>query len=88
MEVLNPSVRKIVQTIHSRASKILIRNKSPFMEPSQGQRAMLGGPEFVFWEIIANGAGQIKKSGIRLHVFLKTKRFFGLQDSQSKFCYD
>ena len=45
---------------HSRASKILIRNQSLFMGPSQGQRAMLGGPEFVFWEILANGAGQKK----------------------------
>ena len=30
------------------------------MGPLQGQRAMLGGPEFVFWEILANGAGQKK----------------------------
>ena len=45
---------------HSRASKILIRNQSLFMDPSQGQRAMLGGPEFVFWEILANGAGHKK----------------------------
>ena len=30
------------------------------MGPSQGQRAMLGGPEFVFWEILANGADQKK----------------------------
>ena len=30
------------------------------MGPSQGQRAMLGGPEFVFWEILANGGGQKK----------------------------
>ena len=30
------------------------------MGPSQGQRAMLGGPEFVFWEILTNGAGQKK----------------------------
>ena len=38
------------------------------MGPSQDQRAMLGGPEFVFWEILANGAGQKKnkKTGIRL----------------------
>ena len=35
------------------------------MGPSQGQRAMLGGLEFEFWEILANGAGQ-KKTGIRL----------------------
>ena len=47
-------------TLHSRASKILIRNQSLFMGPSQGQRAMLGGPEFVFWEILANGGGQKK----------------------------
>ncbi len=44
--------------IHSRASKILIRNQSLFMGSSQGQRAMLGGPEFVFWEILANGEGR------------------------------
>ena len=30
------------------------------MGPLQGQRAMLGGPEFVFWEILANGGGQKK----------------------------
>ena len=30
------------------------------MGPSQGQRAMLGDPEFVFWEILANGGGQKK----------------------------
>ena len=30
------------------------------MGPLQGQRAMLGGPEFVFWEIQANGADQKK----------------------------
>ena len=47
-------------TTHSRATKILIRNQSLFMGPSQGQRAMLGGPEFVFWEILANGGGQKK----------------------------
>ena len=59
------------------------------MGPSQGQRAMLGGPEFVFWEILANGAGQKKnkKTGIKLLnscFFLKTKIFFGLQECQSK----
>ena len=48
------------QVAHSRLSKILIRNKSLFMGPSQGQRAMLGGLEFEFWEILANGAGQKK----------------------------
>ena len=31
------------------------------MGPLQGQRAMLGGPEFVFWEILANGADQKEK---------------------------
>ena len=46
--------------LHSRASKILIRNQSLLMGPLQGQRAMLGGPEFVFWEILANGGGQKK----------------------------
>ena len=30
------------------------------MGPSQGQRAMLGGPEFGFLEIVANGAVQKK----------------------------
>ena len=30
------------------------------MGTSQGQRAMLGHPEFVFWEILANGGGQKK----------------------------
>ena len=48
------------ETIHSRAGKTLMRNQSLFMGPSQGQRAMLGGPEFVFWEILANGGGQKK----------------------------
>ena len=43
---------------HSRARKILIRNQNLFIGPSQGERAMLGGPEFVFWEILANGGGQ------------------------------
>ena len=37
-----------------------MRNQSLFMGPSQGQRAMLGGPEFVFWEILANGGSQKK----------------------------
>ena len=49
------------------------------MEPSWGQRAMLGGPEFVFWEILANQKKQ--KTGIRLpssYFSLKTKRFFEL----------
>ena len=45
---------------HSRANKILIRNQSLFMGTSQGQRDMIGGPECVFWEILANGAGQKK----------------------------
>ena len=45
---------------HSKANKILIRSQSLLMGPSQGQRAMLGGPEFVFWEILANGGGQKK----------------------------
>ena len=42
------------------------------MGPSQGQRAMLGGPEFVFWEILANGAGPKKmklESDSLIHVF-------------------
>ena len=30
------------------------------MGPSQGQRAILGGPEFGFWDILTNGAGQKK----------------------------
>ena len=30
------------------------------MGPLQGHRAMLGDPEFVFWEILANGGGQKK----------------------------
>ena len=54
------------------------------MEPSQGQRVMLGGPEFVFWEILANGAGQKKiknwNQTPQFMFFLKTKRFFGLQE--------
>ena len=49
---------------------------------------MLEGPEFVFWEILANGAGQKKnrkfESESLIHVFLKTKRFFELQECQSK----
>ena len=45
---------------HSRASKVLIRNQSLFMGPLQGQRAMLGGPEFLFGGILANGGGQEK----------------------------
>ena len=51
---------KTFDAVHSRASKVLIRNQCLFMGTSQGQRAMLGGPEFVFWEILANGAGQKK----------------------------
>ena len=30
------------------------------MGPLQGQRAMLGGPEFLFGEILPNGGGQQK----------------------------
>jgi len=50
--------------IHSRPNKILIRNQSLSMRPLQGNRALLGGPEFGLGEILANGAGQkkIKKS--------------------------
>ena len=58
------------------------------MGPLQGQRVILGGPEFGFWEILANGAGQKKliklESNSLIHVFLKTKRFLGLQECQSK----
>ena len=46
--------------LHSRASKILIRNQSLSMGPWQGDRALLGGLEFGFREILANGAGQKK----------------------------
>ena len=76
------------QVAHSRLSKILIRNQSLFMGPSQGQRAMLGGPRFGYLEILANGAVQKWiKIGIKLSnswVFLKTKRFCRLQECQSK----
>ena len=45
------------------------------MGPLQGQRAMLGGPEFVFWEILANGASQKKdkrlESDSLVYIFFK-----------------
>ena len=44
------------------------------MGPSRGQRAMLGGPELVFWEILANGAGQKNnkklESNSLIHIFI------------------
>ena len=48
------------QTAHSRPNKILIRNQSLSMGPWQGDRALLGGLEFGFREILANGAGSKK----------------------------
>ena len=39
---------------HNRLSKNQIA--SLWMEPSQDERALLGGPEYLFLEIIANGA--------------------------------
>ena len=45
------------------------------MGPLQGQRAMLGGPEFVFWEILANRASQKKNKKLEseslIHGLLK-----------------
>ena len=59
------------------------------MGPLQGQRTMLGGPEFVFWEILANGAGQKKdkklESDSLIYVFLKTKIFRALRVSIKAF---
>ena len=40
--------------------KILISNQSLSMRPLQVDRALLGGLEFGFREILANGAGQKK----------------------------
>ena len=45
---------------HSRLNKTLIRSQSLSMGPWQGDKALLGGLEFVFREILANGAGQKK----------------------------
>ena len=49
---------------HSKLRKNLIKSQSLWMGPLQEERALLGGPEYVFWEILANGAGQ-KKIKIR-----------------------
>ena len=46
--------------LQSRLSKILIRFQSLSMGPLLGYRAFLGGLEFGFREILANGAGQKK----------------------------
>ena len=54
----SPYITYIVN--HSRLNKILIRNQSLSMGPWQGDRALLGGLEFGFREILANGAGQKK----------------------------
>ena len=47
-------------TIHSTLSKDLIKSQPPWMGPSQGERALLGGPDYGFRKILANGAGQKK----------------------------
>ena len=49
-----------ILTKHSRLNKILIRNQSLSMGPWQVDKALLGGLEFGFREILANGAGQKK----------------------------
>ena len=43
-------------TLHSMLSKNLIKSQSLWMEPLQGERALLGGPEYVLVEHLANGA--------------------------------
>ena len=45
---------------HSRLNMILIRNQSLSMGPFKDDRALLGGLEFGFREILANGASQKK----------------------------
>ena len=59
-KIIKPTPQLSCGIYHSRASKILIRNQSLLMRPLWDQRAMLGGPEFVFWEILANGGDQKK----------------------------
>ena len=59
------------------------------MGPSQGQRAMLGGSEFVFWEILANGAGQKKNKRLEsdslIYVFLSLRYFWASRVSIKAF---
>ena len=45
---------------HSTLSKDLIKIQPPWMGPSQGERTLLGGPDYGFRKILANGAGQEK----------------------------
>ena len=48
-------MNKFTQSIHSRLSKILIRNQSPWMGPLSRKKAFLGRPEYLILEILANG---------------------------------
>ena len=77
-------VKDEIEPTHSGASKILIRNQSLFMGPLHSQNAILGGPEFGFREILANGTRQKKINNWNqtppFIVFLKTWGFFGHQD--------
>ena len=43
---------------HSNLNKDLIKSQLPLMGPSQGEKALSGGPEFGFRKILASGAGQ------------------------------
>ena len=47
-------MNKFTQSIHSRLSKILIRNQSPWMGPLSRKKAFLGRPEYLILEILAN----------------------------------
>ena len=37
-----------------------IKSQNPWMGPFRGERALLGGPDYGFRKILANGAGQEK----------------------------
>ena len=41
---------------HSGLSKILLKNHTPWMESSKGERPLSRGPEYGFGKILANGA--------------------------------
>ena len=52
---------------HSRLNKILIRKKSLSMGPLQSDKALLGGLEPGFREILANGTGHKKIEKLKQH---------------------
>ena len=52
----NSLKKKPVLYCHSRLSKNLMKIKSLCMGPSQGEKALLGGPKYLYLEILAYGA--------------------------------